>query len=282
MWLSTFKSFGSVFRRLAIVFISAMVLVDAGCGIPPRPVAAPPPPPKQIPENELQTIERLVKEGRYDLAMVKAGQLKDPVNKIHWTHYVNNAWNLADLKKTNVILKTVSPDQSLPLIDKILERDPLYFRKAPADLARPVWVYYLRSKIRSDQEFWALKNSRSVAFLDTKDMNSISVEAYTHLAQRRMEEKKYHAALIDIRRALAVSPLDSNAVSLRAKLALLEKTWTNNGDMAFTQQHLHRALFYWGQVIDLNPQNKEVRENIQKARSLLKKLEVLEKENKIK
>ena len=282
MRISTFKSFGSVSRSLAIVFISAMVLFEAGCGIPPRPVPTPPPSPKPIPESELQTIGRLVKEGRYDLAMMKADHLKDPEDKIHWTHYVKNAWNLADLKKADDILKSVSPDQSLPLIDKILERDPQFLHKAPADLSRPVWVYYLRSKIRSDQEFWALKNIRSTTLLDVKDIKSISVEAYTHLAQRRMEEKKFHAALIDIRRGLAVSPLDSNALSIRAKLALLEKKWTNNGDMAFTQQHLHRALFYWGQVIDLNPQNKEVRENIQKARSLLKKLEVLEKENKTK
>lgn len=280
MRLSTFKSFGSAYRTLGIAFISAMVLFDAGCGIPPRPVSPPPPPPKPIPESELQAIKRLIKEGRYDFAMMKADHLKDPKKKDLWIHIVANAWNLADLKKADGLIKSGSPDQSLPFIDKILERDPLYFKKAPVDLAHRVWVYYLRFKIRADQEFWVLENSPSTAFLDPGDIKAITVEAYTHLAQRRLEEKKYHAALIDVRRALKVSPTDSKALSIRAELALLEKTWTNNGDMAFTRQHLHRALFYWGQVVDLNPQNKEVEENIRKARSLLKKLEVLEKENK--
>lgn len=267
-------------RTLGFVFLLVIVFCVGGCETAAPPVPAPPPAPKILPETDLQSIERLLKEGRYGLAAEKAEHLKDPAEKASWSRKVSDAWNLSDLKKADGMIQHGSPDQSLPLIDQILDRDPNFFEKAPVDLSRPVWMYYLTSKIRGGQEFWVLKNLQHASYLDSEDTKSLTVESYTHLAQRRMDEKKYHSALIDIRRALKIRPMDSKALSIRADLALLEKTWTDNGDMAFTRQHLHQALFYWGQVVDLNPQNKEVQDNIRKARSLLKKLEVLEKENK--
>ncbi|MHB1286861.1 MAG: tetratricopeptide repeat protein [Leptospirales bacterium] len=240
---------------------------------------APPPPPQIVVADPGKKIIPLEKAGNYPKALEEAKLLKVPREKSKWTEKILRDWSLFEIIKAQSMYKTGHIEDAAILVNQALERQPDLIKRPAPELTPDIWTNFLLSKVNDNQEFWVLQSVGANGLLTPSEQNDMAFRAYLHLSERRALEKKFHAALVDIKRALNLHPTDPSALAVMKSLQDLQKAWTDKGYLEFTRQHLHRALFYWQKVIDLDPGDQDVKKNILKTKDLLKKLELIEQES---
>ncbi len=244
--------------------------------LPPSP---PPPPPKIGVVDPAKKIIPFENAGNYPKALEEAKLLKIPNEKSKWTEKILRDWSLSEIIKAQSMYKTGHLADASILVNQALERQPDLIKRPVPELTPELWTNFLLYKVNDNQEFWVLHSVGENGLLTPPDQKDMAFRAYLHLSERRALEKKFHAALVDIKRALKIHPTDPSALAVMKSLQDLQKSWTDKGYREFTRQHLHRALFFWQKVVDLDPGDQDVKKNILKTKDLLKKLELIEQES---
>lgn len=218
-------------------------------------------------------------EGNYPKALEEAKNLQSTGQREKWTGRVLQNWSVSDLNKAQSMYLTGHMADATLLVDHALELQPDLIRKPRSAMTPELWTKFLLAKIDVNQELWVTQVVEDNSLLDDKQKKDVLFHSYLHLSQRRISEQKYHAALIDIRRALKLYPADPSALVAMKNLQDHLKLLTDKGYLEFTRQHLRRALFYWQQAVEIDPGDQDVKKNILKAKDLLKKLEMIERES---
>lgn len=235
-----------------------------------------PPTIQEMDQRLVQKINHLLSIKNYPGAEGQLSQIWSPSIKKSMQNKVRLDWDKNDIRTADEDLKKGLGIESLDKIESIKKRDPDFFRKHPAMIPNDLAETYLYSLISTGKEFQALKESRS-SFIMPKDLEkAIEINAYTHLAKRRLDEGKDHFALLDIKKGLLIDPSNENLEKMKTILKKKENYLTEEGFKQYGKQHLRRAIRYWSDALLLSPRNKALRKNITQAQKMLERLKSLQ------
>ncbi|MCL4460420.1 MAG: hypothetical protein M1297_01735 [Nitrospirae bacterium] len=218
------------------------------------------------------------KAGNFSAAMADLEGARTIQEKKYWTRHILREWSLFDLDRALALQKSGHAEDAAFLLEEVFKRSPEFLVKPPASLSSALFQDYLMGEIGKNQEISALQQMEMNSLLDKKRKNEVAFGAYLHLTKRRISEEKFHYAMLDLKKALALNPGSPDARFLESRLLLQAKKWTDMGYQAFADQNLHRAIYFWKRAQEIRPDDKSLSENIQKAKVLQEKLQEIEKE----
>ncbi|AFS53611.1 hypothetical protein LFML04_1393 [Leptospirillum ferriphilum ML-04] len=262
-----------------LILSSCLLFLD-GCVQPSQP---PPPPRKHVKHIRtrpewLQKMKNDEKAGNFSLAMADLESAQNTREKTYWTRHILRKWSLFDLERAKALQKSGHSADAAFLLGEVFKRSPDFLENPPKSLSPGLFRDYLLNQIENDQEMAAMRQMDLNALLSRDEKKEITFNAYLHLTKRRMSEEKFHYAMLDLKKALALNPTSPEALSLRSRLFLQAKKWTDKGYQAFADQNLHRAIYFWKRAQEIRPDDKSLAENIQKAQKLQERLQEIEKE----
>lgn len=262
-----------------LIFSSFFLFLD-GCMQPPQPQALPKTHVKHVRSTPewLQKMRTDEKSGNFSEAMADLEGTRSIREKTYWSRHILREWSLFDLGRANALRKSGHSADAAFLLDEVFNRSPGFLGKPPKSLSPALFRDYLLNEIEKNQELAAMRQIDKNSLLDKAGKKEITFDAYLHLTKRRISEEKFHYAMLDLKKALALNPTSPDALSLESRLFLQAKKWTDKGYQAFADQNLHKAIYFWKRAQEIRPDDKSLAENIQKAKELQEKLQEIEKE----
>ncbi|KGA92733.1 hypothetical protein LptCag_0468 [Leptospirillum ferriphilum] len=262
------------------LLLSGCLLFLDGCMQPSLP---PSPPRKHVKHIRtrpgwLQKVKNDEKSGNFSLAMADLESAKSLREKTYWTMHILREWSLFDLEKAKALQKSGHSADAAFLLAEVFKRSPDFLEKPPKSLSPGLFRDFLLNQIENNQEMAAMRQMDMNTLLARDVKKEITFDAYLHLTRRRISEEKFHYAMLDLKKALALNPTSPEARSLQSRLFLQAKKWTDMGYQAFADQNLHRAIYFWKRAQEIRPDDKSLAENIQKAQELQERLQEIEKE----
>ena len=218
------------------------------------------------------------KSGNFSEAMVDLEGARSEKEKKYWSERILRKWSLFDLERANTLAKSGHSDDAAFLLGEVFKRSPEFLVKPPKSLSPTLFQDYLLNEVDKGQELAALRQMDLNGLLTRTGKKEVTFAAYLHLTKRRIFEEKFHYAMLDLKKALALNPESPDARLLESRLLLQAKKWTDKGYQAFADQNLHRAIYFWKRAQEIRPDDKSLAANIQKAQELQEKLQEIEKE----
>lgn len=266
------------FARLSL--LACFGLCFSGC----VETTAPPPSPHRL-EKKVSPVPDWVlkirqdeKEGNFPQALAELEKTRNVRERNLWESRILKRWSLFDIDRAKSLERSGHADDASFLLEAVFKRSPEFLTNPPSSLTPSLFRKFLEREIEENQELLAIKQLTMNDLLDKEEKKGVLFDAYIHLTKRRMSEEKFHYAMLDLKKAFVLKPVDPEALSLQTLLSLQAKKWTEKGYQAFADQNLHKAIYYWKRAQEIRPEDKSLPENIHKAQNLLEKLQKIEKE----
>lgn len=245
---------------------------------------APPPSPHRLekkvspaPEWVLK-IRQDEKEGNFPQALAELEKTRNVRERNLWEGRILKRWSLFDIDRAKSLERSGHAGDASFLLEAVFKRSPEFLTNPPSALTPSLFKKYLGREIGENQELLAIRQMTMNDLLEKEEKKGVLFDAYIHLTKRRIAEEKFHYAMLDLKKAFALKPVDPEALSLQTILNLQAKKWTEKGYQAFADQNLHKAIYYWKRAQEIRPEDKSLPENIHKAQDLLEKLQKIEQE----